>query len=152
METIKEEPSVTTILSALIRGLDPFTGQRLTDAAMHRGEVTRALLEGREAMGKMTARAWRRAQLPPRVGEPWTADEDEKLVRGFKAGATIEELAREHQRSPRAIQLRLDTLGEATGLTEGEKARIFGSRPAKTTGATTRSGTSKRTSRRSRAT
>ncbi len=148
METMKETPSVKTILSALIQGLDPFSGERLNDSAMHRAEVTRALLDGRDALDKMAARSWRRAQLPPRVGEPWTPEEDEKLVKAFKAGVSLEELASEHQRSIRAIQLRLDVLGEATGLTEGEKARIFASRPEKTNGATARSGSSKRASRR----
>lgn len=148
MEIIPETPSVKTILNALIRGVDPFSGERLNDPALHRAEVTRALLEGREAIDKMAARTWRRAQLPPRVGESWSPEEDEKLVKSFKAGATLEELAGDHQRSVKAIQLRLDVLGEATGLTEGDKARIFGSSPERSSGARSRGVSSKRASKR----
>ena len=150
METVKATPSATGILNSLVMGLDPFTGERLpSDNILHRAEVMRALLEARVALQASVARSQRRALLPARVGESWTKEEDEKLVRRFKAGATTQGLASEHERSIRAVELRLEDLGATSADPDTrDKRRPFAPRVAKSDekGAkgTARNGTSKR--------
>lgn len=114
MKKIKVVPGSTRdILTQLVKGRDPSTGEQLPeDSVFHRADVIRALLEADEALAQVGLRAYRRARLPQRLGESWNEDEDKKLVGRSKAGATIEELAAEHRRSPRAIVLRLQMLGE----------------------------------------
>lgn len=150
METVKATPSAMGILNALVMGKDPFSAERLPpDSVMHRAEVMRALLAACVALEASVARSQRRAYLPARVGESWTKEEDEKLVRRFQAGVTTEQLASEHERSIRAVELRLEDLGEtqsAPGTTE--KRRLFAPRAPKTAGegttATARNRTAKR--------
>lgn len=150
MATVKAIPSQLGILNALVMGNDPFSDERLPpDSVMHRAEVMRALLAACAALEASVARSQRRALLPARVGESWTKEEDEKLVRHFKTGATTEQLANEHERSIRAVELRLEDLG-AKSADSGtrDKRRLFTPRAPKTveegTKATTRNGTSKR--------
>ena len=42
---------------------------------------------------------------------PWTTDEEQKVSRRYRAGETIQAIARDHRRSPRAIELRLQRMG-----------------------------------------
>ena len=53
----------------------------------------------------------RRALLPENVGQPWTADEETRLVEAFKAGQSPEEIARRHRRTVRAVEARLQRMG-----------------------------------------
>jgi hypothetical protein len=43
--------------------------------------------------------------------EPWTASEEEDVRRRFEGGERVEAIARAHNRSPKAIQMRLERLG-----------------------------------------
>lgn len=47
----------------------------------------------------------------PRAFEAWALDEDELLVKRFREGSQISELADIHQRTPWSIQIRLESLG-----------------------------------------
>lgn len=47
----------------------------------------------------------------PRAFEAWTLEEDELLVKRFREGSQISQLANAHQRTPWSIQLRLESLG-----------------------------------------
>ena len=49
--------------------------------------------------------------LPPRVGAPWTLEEDIKLKVSFGKGLSISELARAHGRLPGGIRARLRKFG-----------------------------------------
>lgn len=51
-------------------------------------------------------------QRPSNAGKPWTKEEESRLVRNFRRGNPIPELARQHQRSENAIRFRLEQLGE----------------------------------------
>jgi len=42
---------------------------------------------------------------------PWTEDEEQQVSRRYEAGETIQAIARDHKRSPRAIELRLQRMG-----------------------------------------
>jgi hypothetical protein len=99
------------ILKSLVEGRDPSSGEELpADAIYQRANIIRALLVGYAAIESSQAREKRRAQLPVRVGSTWTAEEDDRLRTAFQAGESIEALALGHQRTPNAIQARLERL------------------------------------------
>jgi hypothetical protein len=43
--------------------------------------------------------------------EPWTSSEEEDARRRYEAGESIDAIARAHNRSPKAIRMRLERLG-----------------------------------------
>ena len=49
----------------------------------------------------------RKAQLPAKTGEPWTEEEDRKLLASFDAGRALQELAAAHERTMGAVRARL---------------------------------------------
>jgi len=49
--------------------------------------------------------------LNPTLHEPWTPEEEGKLIAGFKAGLKVAELAKEHGRKKGGISSRLKKLG-----------------------------------------
>lgn len=100
------------ILQALVHGVHPYTGDPLpSDSVVQDPGVIRALLSGMSALNAVEARAARRAQLPKNVGLPWTELEVASVRREFESGQPIEEIARAHGRSVRAITHRLAMLG-----------------------------------------
>lgn len=100
------------ILRALVQGVHPSTGEPLPhNSVLQNAEVLRALLAGIEALEGARLRAARRAQLPDNVGRPWTEAEIATLRCEFEGGRSLEEIARAHGRSTRAISLRLGVLG-----------------------------------------
>lgn len=108
-----------TILKALIAGLNPESSEPLpNESVLHQAEVIRALLAGFNALDQMAARAQRRAQLPDNVGSAWTTEEESRLVAAFTGGDSPGALAREHGRTLRAIEARLQKLGL---ITEAER-------------------------------
>jgi hypothetical protein len=99
------------ILKSLVEGRDPSSGKELSaDSVLQRASVIRALLVGHTAIETVLAREKRRAQLPERVGDTWSPEEDDRLRSGFQAGESIEALASSHERTPNAIQARLERL------------------------------------------
>jgi hypothetical protein len=48
----------------------------------------------------------------PNAFKRWTRDEEAEVVRRFEAGDTLDAIARDHARSRRAIELRLEKLGK----------------------------------------
>lgn len=103
------------VLQSLIQGLDPVTGEELPrETVLQHAEVLRALLAGLSALEQASARAQRRAQLPDNVGQAWTTEEEHKLVAAFKSGESPLMIARQHGRTLRAIEARLEKLGLIT--------------------------------------
>jgi hypothetical protein len=104
-----------TILTSLIQGCDPASGERLpAECVVHRSDVLRALLLGVGAMDIADARAKRRAALPANVGRDWTTSEEERLRAEFAAKEALVEIAARHGRSIRAIEARLQRMGLIT--------------------------------------
>ncbi|MGC8517150.1 MAG: hypothetical protein ACP5P4_01315 [Steroidobacteraceae bacterium] len=100
------------VLNALIHGLDPLSGEPLSEGSvLHRAEVLRALLSAHDALQQAGVRAQRRAQLPDNVGRSWSEAEQAELLAAFKEGATPAALAAKHRRTLRAIETRLERLG-----------------------------------------
>ena len=53
----------------------------------------------------------RKQQLPAKTGEPWTEEEDRKLLASFDAGHALGDLAVAHQRTQTGIRARLVKYG-----------------------------------------
>jgi hypothetical protein len=103
------------ILTTLIQGCDPQSGEPVPrDSIIHRTDVLRAMLTGLAALELTAARAQRRAQLPEKVGQAWTTEEEKELVTAFKSGESPEGIAQKHGRTLRAIEARLEKLGLIT--------------------------------------
>jgi hypothetical protein len=103
------------ILQSLIQGTDPVTGEELPhETVLQHADVLRALLAGLTALEQIAARAQRRAQLPDNVGQSWTTEEESRLAAAFKSGDSPVAIARQHGRTLRAIEARLEKLGLMT--------------------------------------
>jgi len=103
------------ILQSLIQGADPVTGEELPqETVLQHADVLRALLAGLNALEQTAVRAQRRAQLPDNVGHAWTTDEESRLVAAFKSGDSPVAMARQHGRTLRAVEARLEKLGLIT--------------------------------------
>jgi hypothetical protein len=110
-----KQPRAKQILQSLIQGIDPVTAEELPrETVLQRADVLRALLAGVSALEQTAARALRRAQLPDNVGQSWTTEEEHKLIAAFKSGNSPLTIAREHGRTLRAIEARLEKLGLIT--------------------------------------
>jgi hypothetical protein len=45
--------------------------------------------------------------MPAKTGEPWSEDEDRKLLAAFDSGRSLQELAAAHQRTLAGVRARL---------------------------------------------
>lgn len=112
---IMQQTKARQILQSLIQGVDPITREELPpETVLQRADVLRALLAGLSALELTAARAQRRAQLPDNVGQTWTTEEERRLVAAFKSGDSPITIARNHGRTLRAIEARLEKLGLIT--------------------------------------
>lgn len=103
------------VLRLLIHGTDPATGEELSaDTIVNRVDVNQALLIAVTAIDKVATRAARRAHLPSAVHRKWSPEEEETLTALFKNGQALEEIARRHHRTVRAIETRLEKVGLIT--------------------------------------
>ena len=101
------------ILEALADGVDPFTGEDLSEDDLFRDpRVHGAMAAGMAALNKEAARLERRKKMPSKTGQPWTAEEDARLVEAYESGREIAALAEEHGRTRGAITSRLTKLGK----------------------------------------
>src|SRR6478735_6696625 len=96
-----------TVVRSLANGVDPESGEVFPpESAYQRPQVVRALYEAASALERIERFERRKSQMPQKTGEPWTEDEDRKLLAAFDAGRALQELAAAH-----AFQI-------------GEKARV----------------------------
>jgi len=103
------------VLKALVRGVDPATGEAFTPATvLQQAEVQRALLAGIAALEQDASRAQRRAQQPGNIGRLWTSAEEQQLTAEFHAGHSLADIAGRHGRTLAAIEARLELLGLLT--------------------------------------
>ena len=110
-----KEQRAREILQALVQGIDPLSGEELPGGTvLQQVEVLRALLAGVAALEQMAVRAQRRAQLPDNVGRSWSEEEEQELIKAFKGGDPIADIATRHGRTLRAIEARLERLGLIT--------------------------------------
>lgn len=101
-----------SLIRSLANGVDPDSGEVFpADSAYQRAPTVRALYAAAEALEKAERFERRKQQLPPKAGEPWSEDEDRKLLAGFDAGRGLVDLAAAHQRTQTGIRARLVKYG-----------------------------------------
>ena len=101
-----------SVVRSLANGVDPETGEVFAaDSVYQRAQTVRALYAAAEALEKSERFERRKQQLPPKTGEPWTEEEDRKLLASFDAGHALGDLAVAHQRTQTGIRARLVKYG-----------------------------------------
>jgi hypothetical protein len=96
------------VVRSLANGVDPESGEVFPpESAYQRPQVVRALYQAATALERIDRFERRKAQMPAKTGEPWSEDEDRKLLAGFDAGRALQELAATHERTTGAIRARL---------------------------------------------
>jgi len=101
-----------SVIRSLANGVDPESGEVfLADSVYQRAQTVRALYAAAEALEKSERFERRKQQLPAKVGEPWSEDEDRKLLSGFDAGRGLPDLASAHQRTQTGVRARLVKYG-----------------------------------------
>ena len=96
------------VVRSLANGVDPESGEVFpAESAYQRPQIVRALYEAASALERIDRFDRRRSQMPPKTGEPWTEDEDRKLLAAFDAGRALQELAAAHERTMGAVRARL---------------------------------------------
>lgn len=96
------------IVRSLANGIDPESGEVFPiESPYQRSQTVRALYLAATALERIERFDRRRAQMPPKTGEPWTEDEDRKLLVAFDAGRGIQEIATAHERTIGAVRARL---------------------------------------------
>jgi hypothetical protein len=110
METQKAEE----IIRALADGRDPATGETFPpDSPYQQADTVRALFVALEVLKRQKHVRVQRSSDPnrPKMGTPWTPDEEQQLRDGFAAQKTVPELAAAHGRTTIAITSRLVKMG-----------------------------------------
>jgi hypothetical protein len=104
-----------SILKSLVQGVDPVTGNELSeDSIVHNSEVLRALLVGEAAIEERAGREARRATQPANARNRWSADEEKQLMVAFQSGETLQAISDRHGRTLRGVEARLVKLGLMT--------------------------------------
>jgi len=111
--TIMSPQEAQTILQALVIGVDPETGEILSETSPFNNiKVVRALYLAMHAIGsKLPKTEKHKKDHPEHNGKPWTEEEDKDLVAAFKAAAPNGQIELRHKRSSGGIAARLVKLG-----------------------------------------
>ncbi|MBO9129157.1 hypothetical protein [Bacillus sp. 165] len=100
------------IIRLLLGGLDPHTGKVFSPPEPYKHpDTVRALMRAEEGLDRLIRSEKRAIVRPNNSGKEWTKEEDEEIITKYKSGKTIEEIARLHERSVRAIEIRLNRYG-----------------------------------------
>lgn len=107
-----DKSQALAIVRSLANGIDPESGEVYeATSAYQRPQVVRALYEAAAALERVERETRRRAMRPRMTGEPWTEDEDRKLLAAFDAGRALQELAAQHERTQGSVRARLMKYG-----------------------------------------
>ncbi len=103
-----DQAQALAVIRSLANGVNPESGEVFpAKSAYQRPLVVRALYEAAAALEKAERFNRRKSQLPAKTGEPWSEDEDRKLLAGFDSGRALQELAAAHERTMGAVRARL---------------------------------------------
>ena len=117
------------VLKSLADGIHPVTGEVFApDSPYQRPDVVRALLYAIHILEAPSAASKRPASRPAagNAGQPWSKEEDEKLLAAFDAGQLLQDIATAHGRSKLAIEARLAKFGRMpmpAGVRSGADAK-----------------------------
>jgi len=107
-----DQAQALAIVKSLANGVDPESGEVFpAEGAYQRPQTVRALFAAAEALERAAQFERRKQQLPAKTGEPWTEDEDRKLLASFDAGRALQELAAAHERTMNGVRARLVKYG-----------------------------------------
>ncbi len=107
-----DEARALSIVSALANGVNPATGEVFpADSPYQSADVVRALFLAVRLMEAGRSKSRARPAAPCNAGKPWTAEEDEKLLREFDQGVAVAQLAQAHGRTTGGIETRLEKHG-----------------------------------------
>ena len=96
------------VVRSLANGVDPESGEVFPAESPYQRPLTvRALYEAAAALERIERFDRRKSQMPAKTGEPWSEDEDRKLLASFDAGRALQELATAHERTMGAVRARL---------------------------------------------
>src|SRR5882672_5155894 len=102
-----DQAQALAVVRSLANGVDPESGEIFPpESAYQRPQVVRALHEAATALERVERFERRKAQMPAKTGEPWSEDEDRKLLASFDAGRALQELAAAHERTMGAVRAR----------------------------------------------
>ena len=100
------------VVRTLANGVDPQSGEVFApESPYQRADTVRALFLAAQALETAERFERRKAQLPPKTGQPWSEDEDRKLLAGFDSGRGLVELAAAHERTQTGVRARLVKYG-----------------------------------------
>ena len=100
------------VVRSLANGVDPESGEVFPPQSVYqRAQIVRALYEAASALERVERFERRKTELPAKTGQPWSEDEDRKLLAAFDAGRGLQELAAAHERTMGAIRARLVKYG-----------------------------------------
>ncbi len=103
-----DQAQALAIVRSLANGVDPESGEVFApETAYPRPQVVRALYEAAAALERMERFERRKQHMPPKTGEPWSEEEDRKLLAAFDSGRALQELAAAHERTMGAVRARL---------------------------------------------
>lgn len=98
-------------IRSLVYGLDPRTQQPIVDLdVLADAGVLRSLVFALEVLEQRDGGAFAEKKHGSRAGAPWNKAEDEQLLSMFKAGTSLDELMRQHERGNGGILSRLVVL------------------------------------------
>lgn len=107
-----EQAQALAIVKSLANGIDPESGEVFpSESAYQRPNVVRALYRAVESLERTAQVERKKSQLPAKTGEPWTEDEDRKLLATFDSGRSLQELAAAHERTQTGVRARLVKYG-----------------------------------------
>ena len=96
------------ILSALVEGVDPTTGEVLPDNSVcNKGEVVRALYTALSSLDEKKSKK----NMPQNAGKPWTKEDEDRLLDLYRSGTTKKDICRTLQRTETGVAARLVHLG-----------------------------------------
>ena len=84
-------------------------GAEAVDAGRGRADASRT--QERDESADRDAAIERARERNPQAFKSWSPEEERRLADAYGRGVSIEQLARDHQRSPRAVDMRLQKLG-----------------------------------------
>src|SRR3954468_17083266 len=103
-----DQAQALAVVRSLANGVDPETGEVFpAESTYQRPQVVRALYEAATALERQERYDRRKSQMPLKTGEPWSEEEDRKLLGAFDAGRALQELAASHERTMGAVRARL---------------------------------------------
>ena len=96
------------IVRSLANGVDPDSGQVFpSGSTMQRSEVVRAMYKAAEALERVERMDRKKVARPKKQGEPWSEEDDRKLITLFDAGKALHELTPVFERTIGSIRARL---------------------------------------------